>query len=410
MSSGADSGFRAALEEIHADGRFGALVALSLGWFFVLGVRFTVPALLPFITADFPVSNATAGVAITILWITYAAMQFPAGALVDRVGERRLLVASTLVSVAALAAYLGSLTFGVFLLATAAFGIGSGIFGPPRGTAVIRTFPDYQGFAYGIVLSGGSLGAAFLPAIAAVLASQFGWRVAIGLTIPGFLLVGLLVWRTIPRGIAADAVTDGGVAIKATAGRVFRGINNRGVILGVLGTTLMLFVFQGLTAFLTTYLVVAKGLSEATAGVLFGVLFVFSAFFQTVCGSLADRFGHRAVLAVFTFSSMVPLVALPFASGLVPLAVIAAALGTRQGIIPVLNSYIIDLLPVAVRGTAWGMLRSAFFTVGSFGSILVGAMADSNLFGEAFLFLAGLTAISGLIFLFLPDRDPVEHS
>ncbi|MFB6311890.1 MAG: MFS transporter, partial [Salinirussus sp.] len=102
MPADAGTGFRRALAEIHADGRSGALVALGLGWFFVLGLRFTVPALLPFITRDFPVSNAAAGGAITILWLTYAGMQFPAGALVDRVGERRLLTASAFLSAASI--------------------------------------------------------------------------------------------------------------------------------------------------------------------------------------------------------------------------------------------------------------------------------------------------------------------
>jgi predicted MFS family arabinose efflux permease len=400
--------FRTTLGAIHADGRSGALVALGLGWFFVLGQRFTVPALLPFITQDFPVSNAAAGSAITVLWITYAAVQFPSGALVDRVGERRLLLSSALLSAAALTAYLGSVTFTVFLLASAAFGIGTGIFGPARGTAVIRTFPEYEGFAYGTVLAGGSLGAALLPALAAVLASSIGWRAAIGVTIPGFLLVAVLVWRTIPRGTAAAAATDGGTAVRSTAGRVYEGVTNRGVLLGITGTTLMLFAFQGLTAFLTTYLVDAKGLSEATAGVLFGLLFIVAAVAQSLGGGLSDRYGHRAVLAAFTFVSVVPLVVLPLTSGVLPLAFVAAAMGLRQAAIPVLNSYIVSLLPVDVRGTAWGLLRTGLFAVGSFGSILVGTMADADLFAEAFFFLAGLTALSGLVFLVLPHRDDVE--
>jgi predicted MFS family arabinose efflux permease len=406
--SPASESFRKSLGAIHADGRSGALVALGLGWFFVLGLRFTVPALLPFITRDFPVSNAAAGGAITVLWITYAAVQFPSGALIDRVGERRLLLSSALLSAAALTAYLGSFTFTIFLLASAAFGIGTGIFGPARGTAVIRTFPDYEGFAYGTVLAGGSLGAAVLPALAAVLASTIGWRAAIGVTIPGFLLVGVLVWRTIPRGTAADAVTDGGTAIRTTAGRVYDGVTNRGVLLGITGTTLMLFAFQGLTAFFTTYLVDAKGMSEATAGILFGLLFIVAAGAQSLGGGLSDRYGHRAVLTAFTFVSVIPLVVLPMASGIVPLAIVAAAMGLRQAVIPVLNSYIVSLLPVDVRGTAWGLLRTGLFAVGSFGSILVGAMADADLFAEAFFFLAGVTALSGLVFLVLPHRDDVR--
>ncbi|MFB6312153.1 MAG: MFS transporter, partial [Salinirussus sp.] len=325
-------------------------------------------------------------------------------------GERRLLTASAFLSAASIVVYLGSTTFLIFLLASAAFGLGTGIFGPARGTAVIRAFPDYDGFAYGAVLSGGSLGAALLPALGAVLATVIGWRAALGVTVPGFVLVGVLVWRTIPSGTAAAAVTDGGTAVAAGLGRVYDGVANRGVVLGVLGTTLMLFAFQGLTAFLTTYLVVVKGLSEGMAGVLFGILFVVGAAAQWIGGGLADRFGHRAVLAALAFLSVLPLLALPFATGLIPLGCIAAAIGLRQGVVPVLNSYIVSLLPVRIRGTAWGLLRTGFFILGSLGSLAVGAMADADLFAQAFFLLAGLTALAGLVFLGLPARETVQPS
>ena len=118
---------RETLREVHGDGRGWTLLAVAGGWFFILGLRFVVPALLPAITRGFPVSNAAAGGAITLLWVTYAAVQFPAGALVDRLGERRLLVASIAAGAAGLVGYAFSPTFAVFLAATAAFGFGSGL-------------------------------------------------------------------------------------------------------------------------------------------------------------------------------------------------------------------------------------------------------------------------------------------
>jgi MFS family permease len=76
----------------------------------------------------------------------------------------------------------------------------------------------------------------------------------------------------------------------------------------------------------------------------------------------------------------------------------------RLSVGPVSNAYIVSLLPVDVRGTAWGLLRTGFFTLGAFGSTTVGAMADRALFAEAFFLLAALTAVAGVIYLFLPER------
>lgn len=398
---------RTLARDVHGQGRGWTLVAVAAGWFLLLGLRFVVPALLPIITEDFPVSNATAGAAITLLWVTYALVQFPAGALVDRLGERRLLAASTVAASVGLVGYALSPTFAVFLLATALFGFGSGLYGPPRGTVLSRTFPDRDGVAFGTVLAAGSVGAALLPVAATVIAQNAGWRLAIGVTIPAFLLVAVALWRAVPRTGERVRADGGAVSLRERAGSVRTAIGGRGVVLGVVAATLMLFIFQGLTAFYTTYLVEVKQLSEGTAGALFGLLFLSGAVWQSLGGGLADRYGHGPVLAAIALTGVVPLAVLPFVSGFVPLAVIAVLLGFRLAMGPISNAYIVSLLPANVRGTAWGLLRTGFFTIGAFGSTAVGAMADHGLFAEAFFLLAALSVVAGLVYLFLPAREQV---
>lgn len=401
--------FRAVVSEVHGEGRGWTLLAVALGWFFTLGLRFVVPALLPFITDEFPVSNATAGAAITLLWVTYALTQFPAGALVDRLGERRLLAGSTVLASAALVGYTFSPTFAVFLIATACFGFGTGLYGPPRGMVLSRTFPDRDGLAFGVVLAAGSLGAALLPVVGTVLAERAGWRLALGVTVPGFVLATIALWWAVPSA-GRPARTDGGAAtVRNLAGEIRQALASRRVLLAAAAAAFMLFVFQGLTAFYTTYLVDVKGLTEGTAGVLFGILFVSGALWQSVGGGLADRYGHGPVLAVVAFSGVAPLVALPYTSGFLPLAVVAVFLGVRLSMGPITNSYIVSLLPPGVRGTAWGLLRTSFFTIGAFGSTVVGAMADRALFTEAFFALAVLSAVAGVIYLFLPSRESARN-
>ncbi len=393
-------GVRATLRDVRGGGRGWTLLAVAGGWLFVLGLRFVVPALLPSITDDFPVSDTAAGAAITLLWMTYGVMQFPAGALVDRAGERRLLVASVLVSAVALAGYVFSPTFAVFLAATALFGFGSGLYGPPRGTVLTRTFPERDGLAFGAVLAAGSIGAAVLPVVATGVAATLGWRAAIAVTVPGFLVFAGVLWRSVPD---YRVRSDGG-RLRATAADVGRAVLTRRIALAIVGITLMLFVLQGLTAFLTTYLVDVKGLGEGTAGALFGLFFVFGAVSQSVAGSLADRYGHGAVMAAVALVSAPPLVALPYLSGLPMLAVASAFAGVRLGVGPVSNAYIVALLPPEVRGTAWGLIRTAFFSVGAFGSTIVGAMADSGLFAESLFLLAALSLVAFVVYLFLPAR------
>jgi len=419
-------------------GRGWALVAIASGWFLVLGLRFVVPGLLPVITDEFPVSNATAGVAITLLWAAYGAMQFPAGALVDRLGERTLLTASTAGAALAMVGFALAPTFGLFLVATLAFGATSGLFGPPRGTALTRLYDAGDGAAFGTVLAMGSVGSALLPPLALLFTGVVGWRGALGLAAPLFVLVAVGLWLAVPaRGTAAAeravrARTDGGAGpspggtasgpgdsgtgadpderdetadLRERAATVGRAMRSRRVVVAVVGTTLMLFVFQGLTAFFTTYLVEQKNLAESTAGAVFGLLFLGGAVSQGSGGALARRYGHGRILAVVAFTGVLPLAVLPFVGGLVPVSLVAVLLGVRLSVGPVANSYVVALLPPAVRGTAWGAIRTAFFTVGAFGSTVVGAMADRGLFAEAFLLLAALSALAGVAYLFVPARD-----
>ena len=400
---------------LRGDGRGWTLSAIAGGWFFVLGLRFVIPALLPAIRADFPVSDTVAGAAITLLWITYAGMQFPAGALVTRVGERALLTLSVLAGAVTMAGYALSPTFAVFLVATAGFGLASGLYGPARGIVLSRVYTDRDGAAFGTVLATGSVGAAILPPLATYATGLVGWRGALGLTIPGFLFAGYALRAHVPDRPPTDpgANATGGAntpdlnlrsRLRTGAGDIRRAVSSRKVALAVAGTTLMLFVFQGVTAFLTTYFVVEKGLPERTAATLFGLLFLSAAVFQSVGGALADRFGHGRVLATVSLVGVAPLAALPYVESFPALAVVVALLGVRLSIGPISNAYIVSVLPAESKGTAWGTVRTGFFVVGAFGSTAVGSLADADLYTEAFLLLAALTAIAGVIYAFLPER------
>lgn len=425
MSDDPASGLRGRLAPLQGDGRGWVLVTVAAGWFVTLGLRFVIPALLPRIKDSFGVDNAAAGLAVTLVWLTYAGMQLPAGALVDRVGERRLLTASLLVAGASLVAFGFVPTFAVFLLAASLFGLGTGLFGPPRGTVLSNTFRDNDGAAFGLTLAAGSIGAAALPFVATqvstradgLVAGWAGWEVALASFAPAFLVIAAGTWWAVPdrenRRLAtatdggsdgsedeADADgTDGG-----TARAVYAAATSRTVLVAVIGAVFMLFTFQGLTAFYTTYLVERKSLAPGTAGALFALLFLAGAGFQFVAGRAADRFGHGRVLVAIALVGVPPLVALPYVDGVLALAALTVPLGVRLGVGPVVNAYVVAAIPASVQGTTWGLVRTMFFALGSTGSVAVGVFADAGQFDLAMVGLAVLTLPSAAIFAMLPAR------
>lgn len=385
-----------------ASGRGWLLGAVGLGWFATLGLRLVVPALLPAIRLDLNISNTAAGIAITLIWITYGGMQFPAGTLIHEIGERRLLTASTLIAGISLLVFWVVPGFSTFLFACALFGLGTGLYGPARATVISREFPTGDAAAFGAVLAGGSLGAAALPLVAGGLSVRVGWRSAIGAFTPLFLLSAVWLWWSVPRREWSE---NGGVAVGDLPGALRSAIGQRAVLVAASAQTLMLFGFQGLTAFLPTYLVIERGMNETLAAGMLALVFASGAGFQFLGGRFADRWGHHRVLLGVAIVSVLPLLALPYVTGVVGVGIVAVLFGVRTAVGSVSNSYVVRILPESVRGTAWGFVRTIFFVVGATGSIAVGAMGDRALFDEAFLALAALTGLGAVLYYWLPARE-----
>jgi predicted MFS family arabinose efflux permease len=382
------------------------LVAVAAGWLFVVGARFLLPAVLPQVKATFGVGNAAAGVAVSVIWGAYAVMQAPGGVLIDRVGERLLLAGSLALTGVTVVAVAVAPTFLVFLVGCVLFGLTTGLYGPARGTTISRSFPRNDGAAIGATLAAGSLGSAVLPLAAGSLVGRVGWRPLLGVLVVPFVAVAGLAWVAVPDRRADDA---GPTAPGTLVRDVLRAVRRPAVARAVAAVTLLLFAFQGLTAFLPTYLVEVKGFDQATATALFALLFVAGAVSQLLGGTAADRIGERWVLTTTAVVAAASAAALPFVDGLLPVAAVVAAVGTRLAMAPVSNAYVIDVLPPGVQGSAWGVLRTGFFLVSAGGSTLVGAFADSGLFDEAFFVLAGLAGVAAVLYVHLPSRAAAKR-
>lgn len=391
-------------QELRAAGNGWILVIVAVGWFLVLGTRFIFPALLPQITTTFEISNTVAGATISAVWVAYAAVQFPAGLLTDRLGERIVLAASTLAAVGAVTVVVFSPSFAPFFLGAVLFGLGTGLYATPRVTVLSNTYADRDSTAIALTFAAGSLGSAALPFIAGRLVETADWRLGFAIVIVPFALVVIALWRILPR-VSSDADRAIDDSLWHVVRRLLAALADQAVIMAWLGLTLSLFVFQGVSTFLTTYLVSIKGLSTGAAAAVFAGFFITGAAAQPLSGSFADRFSRRRVMAGLAAFGAVPLVIIPFTSSIPVLGALAAALGIRLGLGPVNNAYIADALPADVQGTGFGFVRMFHISLGSTGALLIGFMADNGLFNEAFFLLSALSALCGVVYLMLPpDR------
>jgi predicted MFS family arabinose efflux permease len=392
---------RSALAPLRGGGRGWLLLCIAGGWLLVNGFRVLLPVLLPRIKADFAIGNAEAGFALTVLWGLYAALQFPGGLAADRVGERRLVTGGLLLAAASFAAFYVAHGYGLFLAATALFGFGAGFFGTPRDMLLSRLYPSADNTAYGITFAAGSLGSAALPFAAAAIATRFGWRVAIVWLLPFMVLAAAGLRRLVPE--REDDGLDR-LPARETVSKTVAALSERRVLYAGMVMLLFIFSYQGFVAFLPTYLVEVKGLSEGLTAALFGLMFVFGAVVNPVAGQLADRVSERATLFALIGLSTVTLAVLPFVGGRLALGVLVPLLGIRIAIGPLTSAFIVRELPTGVQGTGWGLLRTVFFGLGATSSSVIGLFADAGRFDAGFLLLAGVTGLIAVFWWRVPRQ------
>jgi len=123
---------------------------------------------------------------------------------------------------------------------------------------------------------------------------------------------------------------------------------------------------------------------------------------QPLTGSAVDRYGERRVLVAVTAVTAAALVAFPFTDSAPAFVVLSTAVGCQLAFWPVIFAYIPRALPDDIQASSFGLLRTAFLFVGAAGPVVVGTLADVDLFGESFLLLAGVMGLAMIVSSRLP--------
>jgi len=369
------------------------LVAVAGGWLLGLGVRLVFPAVLPQIRAEFGFDLSTAGLLLSALWVGYAAMQFPGGALADRVGERLVLASSTALTCVGVAGVTLAPGAPAFFVATILVGVGVGLYGTTRLTVLGDVFPERSGTAIGINQAAGNVGTTVLPAVAGLLAVSAGWRYGFGLVLPGFLLVTVGLWRSVPRRTSEP---DTGGLSPADRRYLLRVVRHPQVVLSTVVLATVSFVYQAFTGFFPTYLVAEKGVGPGPAATLLGVFFASGVVVQPVAGIVRDRVGTRASLAAVTVTAAAVLASLTAVQGDVAVVAVTVLASAQLAVWPITNSYVVDVVPDDVQGMAVGLTRTVYLLVGAAGPVFVGFAGDVGRFDGAFLALAALALLATL--------------
>ena len=351
-------------------------------------------ALVPFIRETFVMSNTQIGFAVTAYAIASGLSNAPLGVLADRVGARRVIVGG-LVLIALTSVGIGlSGSYPWLLVGLVVMGVASGSYHAPASALIAETFPfARRGVALGTHTTAGHLAFFAAPLVAGALALAGTWRLPYVVFALAPLLCAVLLLRVAPPGERTRERHEW-LATFSDIGRVARSIGPL-VSISIVGQVLI----SSALAFLTLYLVDARGVSPAVAAGLFGVPQLAGLFAAPTSGMLSDRFGRPAVLLgaiVASAPAVWLLVALPIEFVVLPLLLIGACLSFRATATEVL---IIDTTPSTRRSTVLGTYYLVNQPVGGIAAPLFGAIADAIGIGNAFAWLAAGFAVLAVIAL-----------
>ncbi|MFC4540370.1 nitrate/nitrite transporter [Halosolutus amylolyticus] len=382
-----------AIGDLRSDGRGKILLAVAFGWFLSISVRMIFPAVLPQIRGTYGLSLTTAGFLLTVLWIAYASGQLPGGILADWAGERRLLIASSLLAATMLTLVIVADSPLILFLATALFGLGTALYGVSRFTILEKIYPEQLGTATGVTMAAGDFGNAVMPPTAGFLAAALAWQYGFGVAVPLFLVAAGGLWATLPRQPAAPTPLRESLALDDIAPTLSQPIVMRGTLLLVLWG----IIIQAFMGFYPTYLMDVKDLSAQSATVLFGFFFALGILLKPMAGRAYDRMGVRVPLLVLMSTAGLALLALPFAETVWLFVLLTIGASSLLGFETIVIADLTRRLPDGTQGTNLGALRTVYIALGAVSPVVFGAIADRGYFDEAFLGIAGLAGVVVLI-------------
>lgn len=377
------------------------VLALTAGlWFLAKFLRYVLPPLFPTFQEAYAVSNTQLGLVFTGLLLGYAAMQFPSGALADRVGMVRVITGGAVVAALGAGLLFVAPGFGVLVAAVVLIGIGTGAHKTVAITLLSTVYADRTGGALGIMDTVGESAGVIGPAlVAVVLAAAVDWRLLFLAGALGVLGLGLLFRQRVPEQTPAADDGDGGddagmreylAAFRAPRFAAFSALS-----------ILAAFTINGLVSFLPLYLSAGAGLPTETASLIFSGFFAVSAV-QPFTGGVADRVGTLRVIAALLTLALACLVALLLASGALALGLAVLGLGVSlHGFRPVRDTHFMAVIPDEVVGGTLGIVRTAMLAAAAAAPAAVGYLSDVSTFRVAFGVLGVSVALAAALALVL---------
>lgn len=387
------------MERTTRERNFFFLIAL-IGGLAILSSTMSKTPVLPLFAAFLHATPQEIGWIVIASTVPGILISFPAGAISDLLGRRRVIIASLVVFATAPFLYLPVSESWQLMAVRFYHGFATAIFGTVATAAIAARYPQRRAAmlsAYSSVTIVGRSVAPFLGGFLISAASFYSvyWACAVS---------GVIAFAV---GFVLPPEDRTAAAGKARFPHFFAAlrdvVQSRAIVLTSVVEAAQYLVFGAVEAFLALY-AASVGIPAWQIGVILGVQLLSVIVVKPLMGAASDRFGRRAIIVPGLFLGMASVALLPFTDSVVALSVLSVLYGIAFATVTSSTTALVaDVTKSGQFGASVGVLRTIMDVGQTIGPVLTGFLIGAWGYGVAFPALATVLALSAVVFAFVPQ-------
>lgn len=384
---------------------------ISAGHAFTHWYTATFYLLLPLIGKELGLSYTEIGLIMTTQHLVGAISNLPGGMVVDMVGKKGYLMATSLFWVGFPYALM-SLThnYWMLLVCVTLVGIGNNLWHPAAITTLAYRYPDRKGLVISVHGMGGNVADGLAPLVVGALLAWYTWRTVVVINVvPGLVMAAmiLVMLGAFSMSSSHDHVNAGGKSrsVRDYLKDVVSLLRNRALMLVSIGSAFRTMTQTGLLTFLPVYLAYELDYSPFVVGICMSAMQVAGFAASPIGGHLSDKMGRKRIVMSSMVLTCVMIVFMALAGKSATFVVFIALVGFfLYAMRPVLQAWAVEATPRELAGSGVGLQFGIQHIGASIAPALFGMIADAYDIYTAFYFLAGTILFANLLIVFMPDE------
>jgi MFS family permease len=371
--------------------------------------------ILPLIGKELDLSYTEIGLIMTTMHVVGAISNLPGGMVVDMVGKKGYLMATSLFWVGFPYALM-SLThsYWMLLVCVTLVGIGNNLWHPAAITTLAYRYPDRKGLVLSFHGMGGNIADGVAPLVVGTLLTWFSWRTVVVINVvPGLVMAALILvllgafsMSASHDHVNARAKSRG---VKAYLRDFASLLRNRSLMLVSIGSSFRTMTQTGLLTFLPVYLAYELNYSPILVGVCMSAMQIAGFAASPVGGHLSDKWGRKRIVMSSMLLSCVMIVFMALAGKTALFVVFIALVGFfLYAMRPVLQAWAVEATPRELAGSGVGLQFGIQHMGAAVAPAIFGMIADATDIYTAFYFLAGTILFANVLIVFMPDERAAQ--